>query len=343
MVILPNTSLALLSRLPLTRSSIPKDLHHPLQDVLIELIVLLTSRYRELASDLDQPSKWTKFKAFEAERINALKIGERYRDLYTTSDQVTTLIPQLSFMKVLRWEVTRLARANNLGGIVSQPVESADPEQLHDFVEMVMQIVKEAIEEMEDEVDWDAARKEWERYWREEVPALPLRKRIRVERDAQIFFCLYLYVLHTAVSVMAYGETLSSLVQRALAATGSKESDDAMCKAVRVESALCDHPAFNDRYLVARRNGETDFLFHYNNTATPLTYTIRYPGLYLLMSLLDAFGLLDRITNEQLGHLCDRAKLDRWENRIEDATNLGKRRKEYQAKKFRKMSTHLIH
>jgi hypothetical protein len=287
---------------------------------------------------LSSPRIWTGFKAHIAERYQALKISSLYVRLYENDEYFIRLLFHYSFMENIRQGLIELAEKSGYGDIVTQPVAAADPEHLRAFFKMFLEELHEVVQEIESCNDWERIEADGKHYWEHVHSTLPIEEQRQTEKNAQIFFCQFLFVIHNSISVMAYGETLSSLVQKAL--IGGADADIAMCKAVRVDNTLRQHPQFMARYLLASGKSESIFLRKYNNTSPPLTNKIRYPGLYFLLALLDGYGLLDRLTNPQLLDLCDHARLDKWENRIEDVGYLAKRRNEYQLHKFIRMSTH---
>lgn len=337
MIVLPASSQALVAQLP-----IPKDLKGLPDHLLIRAIVLLTSKYRELVPDLSDARLWARFKAFTAEFCQALKITDYYTHLYESPEHSIQLLFQFSLIEEFQREMKECAIEAGYGDLVGQKVDDADPERLRAFSKIAFQKLGQAVTQELDELDefddWDQMEAEGKNYWQNVHPTLSTDEQRKAERDVQLFACLFLYILHNSISVMAYGELLSSLVQRALA--GGPDAYIAMCKAVRVDNSFRQHPQFMARYLSASQKSESDFLRRYNNASPPLTNKIRYPGLYFLLALLDGFGLLDRLTNPQLLDLCDHARLDKWENRVEDAGYLAKRRNEYQRHKFIQQSTH---
>lgn len=314
------------------------DSKRPMNHLLLQMIVAMAGRYRELVPDFSNQRIWSGLKSHIAERCDTLKIADFYPMLYESPSHPLALMHKLSWAKVFRRLMIRKAREAGLGDIAKQSVHLASREQLRSFFELVLVETQEVVDGLDALDDLEAVKAAASAYWQDVHPFLPLWKQRQVERDAQYSASLYLYMFHNAVAVMAYGESLSSLVHRAL--MGGDDADTAMCKAARVADSLRRHPKFMARYLAAAQYSEADFLRRYNQTNTPLTNKIRYPGLYFLLSLLDSFGMLDRLSNEQLGYLCDRAKLDRWENRIEDVGYLGKRRTEYLRHKSIQMSMH---
>lgn len=333
MFALPASTRALITGLP-----IPKDFRKLPDHLIIRVIVLFTSKYRELVPDLSSPRIWTVFKAHSAERCQALRISELYVRLYENDEYFTRLLFHYSFMENIQQNLIELAEETGYGDIVTQPLATVDPERLRAFFKIILEELHEVVQEMEGFDDWERIEADGKHYWEHVHPTLPLEKQQQAEKNAQIFASQFFFILHNSISVLAYGESLTSLVQRALA--GGADADIEMCKAVRVDNNLRQHPQFMARYLLASRKSESDFLRRYNNTAPPLTNKLRYPGFYFLCALLDGFGLLDGLTNPQLLDLCDLARLDKWENRIEDEGYLAKRRNKYQRHKFIQMSTH---
>lgn len=333
MLILPPSSQALIATLP-----IPKDFKKLPDHIVIKMAVNMTSRYREIVPGLSNPRIWKSIRIHIAERCNALKIVELSNRLYENPEYPIRLLFQFSFMERYQRIATRFARRAGFDDIATQQVSAADPMRLRAFLELLLNKVQTVVDGIDGFDDWDQFEAEAKRYWQDIHPTLPADERQQVERDTQLFACLVFFVLHNAVAVMAFGETLSSLVQRTLA--GGADADSAMCKAVRVDNCLREHPRFMARYLVACQTSDVEFLYRYNNSTPPLSNKIRYPGLYFLLSLLDGFGVLARLTNPQLLDLTDHAGLDKWENRIEDVGYLGKRLSEYRRHKFVQMSMH---
>lgn len=309
----------------------------------LQAIVKAASVYPSLVPDLNKPSKWSAFKAHIGERCDALKITSAYIRLYEDDRYPMNLFFQFSFMKTVQRWIEREAKRAGYGDILDQSTGSVAPERMGSFIQSFVGPISEAMlddYDLELGDDIDEAEREAKRYWQEVHPTLPLIKQQRTERDIGIYACLLFYAMHNAISVMAYGQTLGSLVRRAIYSESREDRDKAMCRAVRVDNNLRQHPIVQERYLQATRSGDADFLHSYNNTTSPLAGGVRFRGLYFLMAMLDCYGFLDRLSNPRLLTLCDYAKLDRWGNRIEDEGSLAKRRAEYQRHKFLRMSRH---
>jgi len=326
MIDLPPSLQAIIAELP-----IPDDLRVlPSNHLLLQFIVNMASEYRALVPDLDKPDSWIQMKSKFAERCKVLKISD-YISLYEHPEKFIPLALKVSFLADFMEVITQTAIEHGYNDLLSQTIENSDPERVKAFTEIVLEVTMAWTVEVDKAID-DIDTASTEDYWKNIHPTLALEEQRKVETDAQVFACVFLYGFYNAISIMAYSESLSSLVQRAL--SSDSEADIAMCKAVRVDNALRQHPKFMERYLRATNESDSSFIKRYNLVSSPLTNNIRFPGLYFLLSLLDGFGILERLTNPQILDLCDHAKLDRWENRIVDAGNLAKRRAAFIEHKF---------
>ena len=326
MITLPVASQALIAELP-----IPDDLRViPPNFFILNFVIDMASEYRAIVSDLDHPKKWTSLKARFSERCIALKIGD-YISLYEHPDRFLGLALNVSFVAEFKVIIEQVAIDHGFEDLVRQPAESADPIRLKAFFDIAYERIIDWIMDVNQAFD-ESEIQESENYWNNIHPTLPTEEQKKAILDVQIFASVFFFGFYNAISVMAYGETLTSLVQRAL--SDDVDADIAMCKAVRVDNALRQHPKFMERYLQATNKSESKFLDRYNITSSPFTHKIRFSGVYFLLSLLDAFGMLGKLTNPQILDLCDHARLDRWENRIEDAGYLAKRRSTYLKHKF---------
>jgi len=326
MINLPSSLQAIIAELP-----IPNDLRVlPSNHLLLQFIVNMASEYRALVPDLDKPNTWISMKARFAERCKALKISD-YISLYEHPDKFIPLALKVSFLADFMEVITQAAIERGYEDLLSQSIENANPERVKAFTKIVLELAMTWTVEVDKAID-DIDTASTEEYWKNVHPTLSIEEQRKVETDAQAFACVCLFGFHNAVSIMAYGESLPSLVQRAL--SDDPEADIAMCKAVRVDNALRQHPKFMERYIRATNESDSSFIKRYNLISSPLTNNIRFPGLYFLLSLLDGFGILERLSNPQILDLCDHAQLDRWENRIVDAGNLAKRRAAFIEHKF---------
>ncbi len=146
--------------------------------------------------------------------------------------------------------------------------------------------------------------------------ALPTGERVEVIKQAQFLWCAFIAFFYNTVSVMVHGEKLTSLVPKAM--DGDEQS---FLKAVHVDKALLHvHPRFKERHEEAMVNGDGEFLRNlgYRMAASPTKGPIRFPGLYLVFAMLESFGWLNELRHEEILDVCEAARLDRWQNRIED-------------------------
>jgi hypothetical protein len=172
----------------------------------------------------------------------------------------------------------------------------------------------------------EAARLQYESLSEEE-------KRDAAFRLAMLIAFFYSF-FYNNLSLMVHGQKLTTLVPLAL--QGDKE---AFCKAVQIDRNLLDgHPYFRDTYARLRAGEDKDFLdavlYRIGNPTT--RGKIRFPALYMVFTLLDGFGWLEEFTASELLDICDEAKLDRFQSRIEDENKLIKRRLEY--RRFQKVN-----
>lgn len=167
--------------------------------------------------------------------------------------------------------------------------------------------------------EWKAAKEAFEQ--------LPDAERKEAEKRGTAFWCFYFSSFFNTLALMVHGSKLTSLVPRALAG-----DDDAFLKAVQIDRMLLlHHPYFRDRKFRAQNEGDSEFLskLSYRESNPILRGKIQYPGLYMLFGILEAFQWLGDLGHEEILDVCDRAQLDRYQNRIEDVGYLTKRLIEY--------------
>lgn len=152
------------------------------------------------------------------------------------------------------------------------------------------------------------------------------QKTEQIERAA--YFIIYLLLaIHNYFSIMVHGESMVSLVPKAL-----NGDDVAFLKALKIDRSLQDHhPYFIERINQAKINNDIIFLDKIATyQAQPnLKGRIKLPGIYIVFALLDAIQWLDDFTHEEILDICDAANLDRWQNRIEDVNAVTKRLIQY--------------
>lgn len=151
-------------------------------------------------------------------------------------------------------------------------------------------------------------------------------------RQVHFFLTFYFANFYNYISVMVHGQRLTKLVSRAL-----QGDQEAFCKAVQIDkNLLTGHPYFQETFARLPMGNDKDRNFHRaicSAHARPqVNSRIDYPALYLLFAVLDSFGWLDSFTAPEILDLCDEARLDRYQNRIEDENYLTKRRLEYRKK-----------
>lgn len=331
---LPDSSRAVIATLPL-----PENLKRRPRDGLIKIIVGHTSDYQELVTDLSNSRRWTAFKVFVADRCEALKITDLYIKLYENEEYPIRLLFAFSFMEQAKVFLIELAEQMGFSDIARQSMADADPVRLRELAKAfidgpLLSFVEEFNKVPIENEKYEAAAK---RRWQLINCLLPLESRLRMERDIQYGMCLGLNFIHNAISVMSYGEALTSLVQRAL--RGGPDADDAMCKAVRVDSTLRRHPQFLLRYYEAVQWDHVKFLRKFNKTGTPFTFKdVRHPGHYFLLALLDCFGLLSRFGDGDLLNLSDHAGLHSGHEAVASESGMNKIRSTFLKRKFQSLS-----
>lgn len=140
-------------------------------------------------------------------------------------------------------------------------------------------------------------------------------KRDAVKR-AQFLMSFLIAWLHEALAVMVHGEKMTSLVPKAIAG-----DDDALLKAIHIDKALLTlHSKFADRHRQAILDGDRTLLDKISyHLAVPVTRgRVQLAGLFAVFAMLESLGWLSDLRHREILDICDEAKLDRWQNRIED-------------------------
>lgn len=134
---------------------------------------------------------------------------------------------------------------------------------------------------------------------------------------------LMLAMFHEYASVAVHGVPLSTLIQRA------KEGDDlAFGQAIQIDgSVLVVLPYFSDRYRRARAEGDVKFLrmVSAKTTAPPFKGRIQQMGVWLVIGILDFFGLLEKMSGPELLDFCTEVGANNGNCPIEDEKNILKR------------------
>lgn len=185
-----------------------------------------------------------------------------------------------------------------------------------DFSESSSETEEEAIKACE------TAQEEWE--------AISADEKAAILSQIQLFFAFFYAYFYNHIALMVHGQKLTTLVPLAL-----QGDQKAFCKAVQIDrNLLTGHPYFRDTYARLLTGEDQKFLkaiaSHLNRP--PIQGKIRFPALYMLFAVLDGFKWLDDFTANEILDVCDDARLDRYQNRIEDESYLIKRRLEYRKK-----------
>lgn len=200
-------------------------------------------------------------------------------------------------------------------------------QQKLDFIESAAktETVQRYLDELaipQTEEEWQAAELAASRASEEE--------RLGAARQGAFFFGSIFAQLLNVFSLMVHGSKMTTLVRRAM-----DGDEDAFIKAVQIDRVLLTHhPFFISRKQAAQDSQDVNEAAFLRRLAAheikpQLRGRIRYPGLYFLFHTLESIGWLHDLTDEELLDACDEAKLDRWQNRIEDVNYLTKRRLEY--------------
>jgi hypothetical protein len=281
-----------------------------------KLIVSLAPQYAEMLRDLELPTRWAKVS----------RKFESYLQAAAADSYVTVYDDENRIHKCLWLALCGEAGHKELN---DELVAMSREEQQAWFDDLMAEANEEDawswIEEMfpDTPAKEEAARLKFE--------ALTDEEKKEAGKRATYWWFFFLCSFYNYLSLMLHGFKLTVLVARAKAG-----DPDAFCKAIHVEPRLLRHHSyFRDRYLLAQEDGETAFLkrIGYRLAHSGLKGSIRYPGLNMVFAMLEAAGWLDGgFTHEQILDVCDKAELDRFENRIEDTNYLTKRLGEYRAR-----------
>ena len=152
-------------------------------------------------------------------------------------------------------------------------------------------------------------------------------EKVEAVKRANFFWSFWFGGFFNTVSLMVHGVKLTTLVPQAIAG-----DTEAFFKSVQIDRMLLIHHSFfRERKRAAQEQGETAFLKKLLTTEIrpPLRSKIRYPALYMLFGILDAYQWLDDMKHEEILNIVDAAGLDRYQNRVEDVNHLTKRLLEY--------------
>lgn len=208
---------------------------------------------------------------------------------------------------------------------MSKELNASTPEEQQAFVDDVagdsdFEDLLEQFQLPQTKAEWEAARKAY--------AALPEAEQALLARRGVFFYGALFAGLFNTLSLMVHGAKLTTLVPRARLG-----DDDAFLKAVQIDrQLLIHHPYFRDRKQQAQDNEDQKAFrekLAYREINPPFRGRIRYPALYMLFGILDTLRWLDDLPHKEILELCDQAGLERYDNRIDDVTNLRKRLLEY--------------
>lgn len=165
---------------------------------------------------------------------------------------------------------------------------------------------------------------------REWFQQLPDVEKQEVIKHGQWFWNGVFSYFYNTLSLMIHGAKLTCLVQQAM-----QGCPDAFAKAIQVDRLLLSHhPYFIQRRFDAYERNDLKLLtkIAYRERSPVIRGKIRYPGLYMVFACLDATNHLDDFTHAEILDMCDEARLDRYQNAIQDVNYVTKRFREYRRK-----------
>jgi hypothetical protein len=154
-------------------------------------------------------------------------------------------------------------------------------------------------------------------------------------KQGAFFWAFFFSSFFNTLSLMIHGVKLTTLVPQAIAG-----DPEAFLKAAQIDRMLLIHHAyFRERKQQAQEQDEKDFLRKLltREISSSLKSRIRYPGLYMLLGVLEAYQWLDDMKHAEILDIADAAGLDRFQNRIEDVNFVTKRLGEY--RRWQKISS----
>lgn len=203
---------------------------------------------------------------------------------------------------------------------------ASSPEEQQELIEQMAELDMDEIEDALAPFEIPGSPKEWDDA-RAAAALLPESDRLQLEKRGAFFWSYFFSSFFNTLSLMVHGSKMTALVPRALLG-----DEEAFLKAVHIDRMLIlHHPYFRQRKIEAQDNGETEFLskLAYREMNSPLKGKIQFPALYMVFGILEAFQWLDDLRHAEILDICDKAGLDRYQNRIEDVGYLTKRLIEY--------------
>jgi len=266
---------------------------------------------KTLAAFREKRDGWVKFPPMLEQARNNSGLGDVYVQTYDDERRIHGC--------AFRWAFPRNT---------NEEIKELDEELRQTPVDSILEWIDECAEDIDDELDalFNATDSEREEALKQ-FEAMSEEDRVaEMHRLQNLLAFIYAY-FYSVMSLMVHGQKLTVLVP--LAIQGDKE---AFAKAVQVDrNLLKGHPYFRETFDRLQTGDDPDFLRSVlgHMGRPPLQGKIRFPTLYMVFAIIDSFGCLDDFTSQEILDICDKAGLDRFQNRIEDEGYLNKRRAEY--------------
>lgn len=143
----------------------------------------------------------------------------------------------------------------------------------------------------------------------------------------QLLPSLMMAMFYEYLSVAIHGLPLSALIQRA-----KSGDEDAFGKAIQIDGSIpLVIPYFRERLAQAHMEGDRDFLRMIANKTEAPGYKgrLKHKSIWLVIGLLDLFGLLESMSGNQLLDFCNDVGANNSDSPIEDVKNMLKRVADY--------------
>lgn len=299
--------------------SISEMLPKPSKYHAIRYIKNLLPEYGEMLSEIEKNGGWIKLRPKLEQALKNLKIID-YAKFYVIEN-----IMIKSFM-VAFFDPAEVKELN-------QELEQASDQERTEFLDDWIETLEQADED-------DLLGFKMPETPEEEAEALKLWETLNVEEQAEVskrtacFLVFFMINFHNYLSIMVHGRKITQLVAEAL-----QGNDESFVLAVQIDpSAMQAIPYFSERENRARSEGDINFLdkLAYRRRIPPLQGKVRFRLLYLLFAILESMNWLDDLPHKEILDICEKAGLDRWQNRIEDVNYLTKRLREYRRSQHHK-------
>lgn len=273
------------------------------------IVVEMAPEYLQMFRELQRPDGWRKVASAFGEVRKRLKL-DGYVALYEDEKHIQAAL------------ALGLFGMEGLKEINAELKEATEAEQQRLVDEFAKDVMDEgALDKIFSESEAEEALQQ------EQFQALSDSEKQEATKRAQHLFAFFLCFFYNMLAVMVHGERLTSLV-----AKGLKGDQEAFGKAVHVDKfLLLGHAGFREQYEAAQLDPASDLLADISARVqmAPTKGRIRYPGVYCVFAMLESLGWLNDLTHDEILDICVEAKLDRWENRIEDVNYLTKRLASY--------------